>query len=299
MMSTFNGEKYIVEQVDSILCQSNVNLKLLVRDDGSTDNTTDIILEYVNKYPDSIVLIKGYNIGWRKSFFKLIEYASKNYGDCKYYAFADQDDIWLPDKLSKAIEHIKPYDSEIALYCSNFYLYENGINKGLGRDNSLSPSPKKCLIRNLGLGCSEVMNKNLLISIADNIPNIEIAHDEWVYVVANLCGRVFVDNESYILYRQHNNNQVGFKREPLNIWKRRLKTLAKSLHTHPKETMAKELLLKHRHQFKPGAYEIISKIANYRVSFLSKFNLLIDNEYTFNKFDSDIFLKLKIIFGIL
>lgn len=299
LMSTFNGENYIVEQLDSILNQKDVNLKILIRDDGSTDHTVSIIFKYRNLYPDLIEIIKGNNIGWRKSFLDLVEYAALNYQYYNYYAFADQDDIWLTDKLSRAIECIKHLDSEIALYCSNFFCFKNGINLGLGREISLRPSVKKCLVRNLGLGCSEVMNKNLFMIIAREKPNIEIAHDEWVYLVANLCGTVFLDEESHILYRQHANNQVGLKRGFFNIWQRRLKTLGKSLKTHPKEVAAHELLRIHGHIMKPDAYEAVMKIANYRTSIFSRFQLLKDRDYTFNKRDSDFWLKLKILFGIL
>lgn len=298
-MSTFNGEKFIVEQLDSILNQKGVDMKLLIRDDGSTDKTLTIISDYIDRYPDLIILIKGNNIGWRKSFFELAEYAAQNLRDYYYFAFADQDDIWMPDKLSRAVDCIKCHDSGIALYCSNFHYYENGINHGLGRDESLTPSAKKCLIRNLGLGCSEVMNRNLLLAFTKERPKMEMAHDEWAYLVANLCGHMFLDKESRILYRQHSGNQVGIRRSFLQIWKRRLRTLGKSLKTHPKETAAKEMIRIHGNLMTHEAMEAAIKLATYRGSISSMLNLLRDKDYTFDRRNSDFWLKLKILFGIL
>lgn len=99
LMSTFNGEKFIREQIESILAQENVNIKLLVRDDGSTDKTLDILNEYKNKGKLNYYI--GKNLGPQLSFMHLLQNAPY----CEYYAFADQDDVWLKDKLSTAIKN--------------------------------------------------------------------------------------------------------------------------------------------------------------------------------------------------
>ena len=99
LMSTYNGEKYLREQVKSIFQQEQVKVSLYVRDDGSTDNTIKIINELQKEY-DNIFLIKGENIGWRRSFRYLIDNVPTKY---EYYAFSDQDDFWLKRKLIRAI----------------------------------------------------------------------------------------------------------------------------------------------------------------------------------------------------
>lgn len=114
LMSTYNGEKYIEEQIQSILNQEEVIIKLYIRDDGSTDNTVKII-ESFNK--ENIVLFKMSNIGWKKSFLELTKLVE--YHDDEYYAFSDQDDVWKKNKISIAINYLeeKKSSSQIRAYC--------------------------------------------------------------------------------------------------------------------------------------------------------------------------------------
>ena len=102
VMSTYNGEKYISEQIDSILKQNCVRVKLYIRDDGSKDNTRQMIEEYAKRY-DNIYYEFGENVGFSKSFL----YALKNAPDAQYYAFSDQDDVWSEDKIITTIALIQ------------------------------------------------------------------------------------------------------------------------------------------------------------------------------------------------
>ena len=106
LMSTYNGEKYIRRQIDSILNQKDVAIHLLIRDDGSTDSTCEIIRSYAEKYSDQVEVTMGSNIGYKKSFLTLIQLA----GDYDYYAFADQDDYWKPDKEIASIRKMEADD---------------------------------------------------------------------------------------------------------------------------------------------------------------------------------------------
>ena len=105
MMSTYNGEKYLKEQLDSILNQECVDVNLLIRDDGSSDNTIEIIESYQIEYPN-ITLIKGKNEGVIASFMDVLFVAP----ECSYYAFADQDDVWLPEKISITLAMMQSYE---------------------------------------------------------------------------------------------------------------------------------------------------------------------------------------------
>ena len=105
LMSTYNGEQYLQQQIDSIITQKNVDVELLVRDDGSTDKTIDILKDYQQK--GLLSYYAGENLKPQLSFLHLLRHAP----ECKYYAFADQDDVWLEDKLSSGIEAICSHDS--------------------------------------------------------------------------------------------------------------------------------------------------------------------------------------------
>lgn len=126
MMSTYNGEKYIKEQIESIFSQKGVNIKLIVRDDGSNDLTRNIVEGFED---ERIELISGENLGWKESFNELVRYA----GTCEFYAFSDQDDVWIPEKLKTGIAFIKGQTIPCLYYCDAMIADENlniiGIKK--------------------------------------------------------------------------------------------------------------------------------------------------------------------------
>ena len=106
IMSTYNGEKFIREQLDSILNQSYKNIELIVRDDGSKDKTVEIVKEYQAKHKN-IKLFEGQNLGFVKSFFELLKLA-----EADYYAYADQDDIWIENKIELAVNSLNKLDDQ-------------------------------------------------------------------------------------------------------------------------------------------------------------------------------------------
>ena len=125
LMSTYNGQKYIEQQIESIEQQQDVYIDLVIRDDGSTDQTVAIINNLTKKY-DNIILINGGNLGYVKSFSSLVRYAYEQYADDCMFAFVDQDDIWKEAKLKIACENIASCDQRIPLlFCSNSMLIDS------------------------------------------------------------------------------------------------------------------------------------------------------------------------------
>lgn len=298
MMSTYNGGLYLREQMDSLFSQEGVDLLILIRDDGSDDNTLAIIKDYQRKNPGKIEMIEGDNIGWKKSFFALMQYAHANYGNRSgYFAFCDQDDIWLPKKLSRAVSCLSQSSSSVKLYFSNLSLYRDGKNIGLVRNGMITPSYKNCLLRNYAAGCTIVMNKGLLDLLAGDIPKIDIAHDHWVYIVGVLMGKVYVDDESYIFYRQHSANQIGHNKKIMHIWENRFKNKSLSLKNHPKEGLANEIMRIYGDSLNEEAYSSVEKLAQYRKNPRNRIKLMLDKGYSYNKQNSDFWLKIKILMG--
>ena len=215
LMSTYNGEKYLHEQIDSLLCQKGVGVEIFVRDDGSTDSTISLLDEYADKNSNMHLSI-GKNLGVSNSFMNLVEHAPDEFD---YYAFSDQDDIWLEDKLSKAIEAIEDIDSP-ALYYSNQILVDSrGSEIGLRYNEMPVLSVELLLDANKASGCTMVWNSDLQKILSTHIPSEEFLrnrfHDEWVAMVASVCGKIVYDENSYILYRQHDNNVVGANESPI------------------------------------------------------------------------------------
>ena len=275
LMSIYNGEKYIKEQLDSIFAQKNVNFTLFIRDDGSIDNTLNIINEYRKKYSNIVLIESEENLGPAMSFMKLLEFAYF-YNNYDYYSFSDQDDIWLEEKLAKAIEKIKNYD-EPTLYCSNQIIFQK--NKELSL--RFSEIPDFSLIKRLHTndisGCTCVFNRMLAKNLVESgIPSREILdfrlHDSWIVLFSLVSGQLFYDRNSYIKYRIHDNNFAGLKQ--LTIWqriKRRYFTRiqAKNLRSKTAKELLKRCKIK-RHEDK----ELVMKFANYQNSLFDKKRLL-------------------------
>ena len=297
LLSTYNGEKYLHQQLDSIFEQEGVSPLLLVRDDGSTDSTISILEDYSLKYSDRMFILKGKNIGWKQSFRQLASYAYHNLKEIDYFAFADQDDIWLPNKISQGVNSLKSYPDQPSLYFSNLFYYKDGENKGLIHKFTIQPNCKSALARNFATGCTVIFNRQLLKLFAKESPNINLPHDYWMYLLATTCGNVIYDPNSYILYRQHDSNQIGSKHGLLDVWKARIKRFKDPAFNYVRERTAKELLRIFSQDMLPSAKAAVEKLAYYKKTPVSRLKLFFDNGYTLNNFGNDFFFKLRIIFG--
>lgn len=213
IMSTYNGEKYLREQLDSILGQVNVSVTLYVRDDGSVDETKQILSEYAKHY-DSVHVEFAQNVGVGNSFMNAL-YATPDTFD--YYAFADQDDIWLENKLYEAVKTLK--DSGANLYVSNQECV-NGEGKSLGLrwlpdDERVFLNPEGILCQNVLCGCTMALTKQFkrIICKEDKRPAPDVLnlknHDGWIALVAAMGKGIVYDNRSFMKYRQHGANVVG------------------------------------------------------------------------------------------
>jgi glycosyltransferase involved in cell wall biosynthesis len=209
ILSTYNGEKYLVEQLDSILSQVDVDVTLLVRDDGSRDSTRAILQDFVARH-ENVQWIAGDNCGVAGSFLTALQQADDS---SDFYAFSDQDDVWEPRKLANAVETLRAQgDSDRPLlYCSTLEIVDEklqhvGFTKRLFRDISF----KNALFQNIVYGCTSVMNRSArdLVCSTQSVREI-LMHDWWCYLGVTAFGRVIFEDRAAIKYRQHGNNQVG------------------------------------------------------------------------------------------
>lgn len=213
LMSSYNGEKYIEKQIDSILCQKGCHVKLIVRDDGSTDKTKEILHRLSDK--GIIEYYDGTNMGPALSFMEMI----KNTPRSQFYAFADQDDEWLPEKLIKGIEKITQYSTP-ALYCSNMRRVDNKMNivseKALP-DKVSTDFESVMTVSGRLFGCTMVFNDKMVQFVKEReIPQHIIMHDLWLAMIASLHDALVYDNEAYINYRTHSESVTFSKNIPLH-----------------------------------------------------------------------------------
>ena len=249
LLAVYNGEKYLKEQIESILNQSVKDVKIVIRDDGSTDNSGEIITSYCNEFPDKISCIKGEATGSaQKNFAELLKNC-----DSDYIMFSDQDDVWLCDKIEKTYNvmvkaelnsqtpvlvhtDLKVVDDKLCEISPSFFDFQKLIQKDI--------TLPKLLVQNYVTGCTIMINRALKEKCGD-IPDDCIMHDWWLALVAILFGKLVCVDEATMLYRQHAANQVGAKAAyGLSFIKRKLATLDKVRENYNATYTQAEALLK-------------------------------------------------------
>ena len=276
LMSTYNGEKYLIEQLESILQQKDVEVDILVRDDGSNDRTLDILMEY--KALGKIKIISdNENLGPACSFMRLL-YVAEEY---EYYAFSDQDDIWEKEKLINGIKMMRSNSGDVpTLYCSNQTIYLEDKEVGLRFLEEPSYSLVNLLCGNELSGCTMIINYTLKEILTDvhTRPKDELLrirmHDVWVLLICKLKGNVIYDKHSYIKYRIHESNTVGIHSGSIvNKVKKLKKMLGNSELRNGRQKTAKELLDRVC-DLNDEDKEILCQFANYQNSWKDRKQLI-------------------------
>lgn len=227
LLSTYNAEKYIEELLNSVLNQDYPNFDILIRDDGSNDNTLNILKKYI--VLNNVRIFPKKNIGVVRSFFRLLELSSP---DAKYLAFCDQDDIWEKDKISQAIKLLEniPGSNKIpVMYFSRYTIVNEQLEIiGYSKIPKRSPSFKNALVENIATGCTICINNVARELILKDI-NFAITqmHDWWIYLVVSGFGKIIYDSVPKILYRQHSSNLVGIKTGYFEKWMCRISRFLK------------------------------------------------------------------------
>lgn len=210
LMSTYNGEKYLKEQIRSIEDQDYKNWHLYIRDDGSDDKTTNIIEEYtkINKNISFINENNRNNIGVVRSFFELLKLVNAD-----YYMFCDQDDFWLKNKISLSVNAMRNVSKNIPVCVhTNFKSVDNNLEKEIGNGHRyVSEKFLDILFSNCVTGCTVMINdalKKMIYFEKLDFSRIHM-HDWWLALIASEFGKIIYLDKKTVLYRQHKNNVVG------------------------------------------------------------------------------------------
>lgn len=290
LMSTYNGEKYIEEQINSILKQENVQVSLLIRDDGSSDKTIPIITNIAQKN-NNVSFYTGENLGPARSFMDLINKS----GQADYYAFTDQDDIWEQNKIISAINKLENYKEKPSMYISALEIVDENLNKIETKKVDGNFSFEGELIKNFATGCTQVLNKKLCDFIKRYNPSYIIMHDSWITRVCYaIGGNVIIDDNTYIKYRQHSSNVLGYKDNGLQKLKKQYKIAFKN-NVSMREKIAKELKNGYEENLTEDAKQVVNNLINYKTDIKAKMWLLTNKKFRTNNF----FINLKMIVAIL
>lgn len=225
LMSTYNGSRYVAEQIDSILAQTWKPLRLRIRDDGSQDRTWSILQSYAATHPELIAVTRGENLGLGGSFMSLLCSSM-----APFCAFADQDDVWLPDKVARAVSCLQAAEDpdKPLLYCSRAIITDQDLTP-IGMTILRYPalfSFANALVESSPQGATMVMNrKGRELACAFTFPQVYKYHDWWCYVVVTACdGGVVYESRPSMLYRQHASNVSGAAvTTPGRLWRNLLR----------------------------------------------------------------------------
>lgn len=298
LLSTYNGEKYLREQIDSLLQQEDVSVDIVIRDDGSRDNTLDVINSYYST--PSIKLIKGENIGCAHSFLELMKYGQKKELEYDYFAFCDQDDYWMPRKLISAVDALNSLDlTKPCLYFSNLYVVDSNLNNArlLFSKEQINLSKKHSLIESFCTGCTMVFNARALdLYLSTPIGDLRI-HDKRLFHMCLFLGEIYYDHRAFIKYRQHSNNVIGANTFLIQRLKNKWVSIKSLSNQHVREDDAKELLYSFNDLLSPKDREIVKIMANYRNVFSYRMQLLFDKEYHVKNREDNLWSKIRIIIG--
>jgi glycosyltransferase involved in cell wall biosynthesis len=219
LLATYNGARFVEQQIHSVLRQTHPGVRLLVRDDGSRDATAEIVQRFAARRPGQVSLVDGggQKLGPSASFSLLLRHASAG-----YVMFCDQDDVWRPTKVEttllrmRELERVHGTDCPILVH-TDMTVVDEGLrtlNRSFWAYQHLDPlqgaSLKRLLVQNVVTGCASMINRALLQK-AVPIPPGALMHDWWLALAAAAFGRVQCLRQSTMLYRQHGDNQIGAK----------------------------------------------------------------------------------------
>lgn len=206
LMSTYQGERFVTDQLSSILTQLPEGGRILIRDDGSSDQT---VVKIEALCDARIEIIRGSNVGFARSFLSLMDAAP---ADADMFMLADQDDIWMPEKIERAASYLESIHNAVpALYCSRLHLVDVELKPiGLSPAGPERPSFECALTENIVIGCTAAFNRAAL-DLVRRHGDISLIyfHDWWLYLVVAAFGVVHFDPEPTALYRQHGANVLG------------------------------------------------------------------------------------------
>lgn len=212
LMATYNGEKYLSEQINSIISQTYKEWNLLIRDDGSSDNTFEILTEYEKK--DNRIKImkdeKG-NLGTVKNFEELLKVSNS-----ELIMFSDQDDVWKKDKIEVMIKYINDFDlviSDAVITNERLEPQHNSLFSVVNSRNGIM----KNIIKNTYYGCCMLFKRKILEKALPFAKTKEIGHDLWIGLVSEKYYKVKFINEKLIYFRRHSNNATTINKSKRSL----------------------------------------------------------------------------------
>jgi len=222
IMSTYNGEKYLKEQIESIMNQTYKNFDLIIRDDCSSDSTVSIIKQFMEDYKNIKLLNGEKNLGFIKSFYTLLQ----ENNDYDYYSYADQDDYWENTKIEKIVKELDKLDNNLPNmgFCYSDYYDDDLKFLNVGSRNKMN-SFRNSLVECISQGMTMIINKKARDIIVEKKSENSLYHDQWTYMICSGLGNVVCVEEPLVRYRRLSNNVTAEGKGIIAVLKWRIKKL--------------------------------------------------------------------------
>jgi len=283
---------HIERQLDSIFKQNGVDVQVLMRDDCSKDNTVEVVRKYVQSHPQSkIEIIKGKNVGFAKSFWLGLSMCR----EADYYAFADQDDVWKPNKLIHCIDAMQEVDGVPQLAYCKMQRSDVKLNRLDEQVEILKPeqlTKKLTLIKTYNYGAATVINKSAKELVCRMWPEVDdLPHDMWVGTLCYWFGKVYYVDEELYYWIRYDTSVTGEGTKGTAIRYRLKKTMQKKSYPNISTVM----LEGYNDLLKSEDRAFLKKASDYKVVWKDKVNLLCDPTFKRLTFSGTLALKLGIL----
>ena len=212
LVSTYNGEKYIAEQLDCIFNQTYNNIDIYVRDDGSKDKTPEILEKYSKE--GKIIYIKDKkNLGYPEAFYELMRKVKKS----DYYSFSDQDDIWYEDKIERGVKVLEESNPDKpALFFANYDVCDmdlNHIRTSIGPNRN--PDFRYSLFSSIGLGFTYILNHKAMELALSKRSVKTVTKDVWIGMLSTAFGKAYYDSKPCA---NHRRNPGAYSSQDTKFW---------------------------------------------------------------------------------
>lgn len=292
VMSTYNGGERIIKQLDSIFSQEGVEVECFIRDDGSTDEITHNLLTNYIQRESRLKIEFGENVGWQRSFLLALSKAPQ----ADYYAFSDQDDVWMNDKLSKSISVLEKHNPQKALlfHCNRISCTPD--LKALPVQAPKVPCPlnkKNALTQEYAQGCSIVINSTARDMVCRHFPSKNVPHDFWTGLICYYFGEVYFSPEPLFYHINHGSNAstAGHIKESRQ---RRLKSFLQK-NSYP--NVAKDLINGYSDLLSTNDRDFLQVVATNKDSIIKKLRLIFNPEFKRVNWQGTVLLKLSVLLG--
>lgn len=290
LLSTYNGQAFLLPLLRSLDEQSHPRLELLVRDDGSTDGTVELLRGYRGRV--RMDLRPGPHLGLPETYFQLLR---ESRPDADLFAFCDQDDVWMPDKVARAVEMLEGTDPTVpAMYCGRTRYVDRDLRPlGMSELPARPPTFQHALMQNVAAGCTFVVNRAARDLLAEPTPGGIFMHDAWAYLVVAAFGTVVYDPVPMVLYRQHGSNTVGRPRG----WPARLARFVRHGWTWPHLQQAVCFDQVYGSRLQGDDRETLSRLLQSRASFRSRIRYALSVDSHRHGLREDLAFRLLFIAG--